>query len=144
MNAEDEQRAERREEPKRRVLDFDAIYEAACKRDPSKIELLDWVFNHVGVDPAKIPMDDWPCAGAARLLIEANKDYPGFLALWKATIPNQTQLKLQERAKEDGRATPLLDALEEEIAHRSQRVLAEPPLPKGIVGTGVEQPVSEG
>lgn len=108
-------------------VDYDALFKAIGKREVSKPELLDWVFDHVGVHPNEIPMDDWPCYGAIRLLVQANADYNGFLQLWSKLIPNQTQLKLQERTKDEGQALPLLDALEKEFADQSAKESTEKP-----------------
>lgn len=124
------------------VLWYDQMMIDIGKRECSKVDMLDWVFNHVGADPKKIPVEEWPCFGAIRLLIESNRDYPGFLTLWKSTIPNQTQLKLQERAKDDGRACSILDALEAQLADRANVIPGKPDLPTGTAGPGGEQPVS--
>lgn len=124
------------------VLWYDQMMIDIGKRECGKVEMLDWIFNHVKADPQKIPVEDWPCFGAIRLLIEANRDYPGFLALWKSTIPNQTQLKLQERAKDDGRACSILDQLEARLAESANLIPGEPHLPPGTAGPGGEQPVS--
>lgn len=109
-------------------VDYNALAQRIGKREVSKPELLDWIFDHVGVHPNLIPPDDWPCFGAVRLLVEANADYPGFLALWGKLIPNQTQLKLQERTKDDGQTLPLLDALEKELAQGTQGLSGQSPV----------------
>lgn len=124
-------------------VDYNALAQRIGKREVSKPELLDWIFDHVGVHPNLIPPDDWPCFGAVRLLVEANADYPGFLALWGKLIPNQTQLKLMERTKDDGRALALLDALEADLANRAQRPNREHEVSAGGLEPGGSQPVSE-
>lgn len=103
---------------KRKVrIQYDEIARACKnKQEPSKMDLLDWVFNHVGPDPTHIRPDDYPCVGAARMLVEANKDYRAFLAIWAKTIPTQTQLKLADRPKDDGRILGIFQALEQHDA----------------------------
>jgi hypothetical protein len=117
-------------------VDYDGLFRAIGNREASTPDMLQWVFNHAGVHPNLIPLDDWPCFGAVRMLAHAHIDYPGFLQVWQKLIPNQTQLKLQERTKDDGRATPLLDMLEKEIAELPNRSEKESGISTGTAEAG--------
>ena len=125
------------------TIQFEEIAKACKgKSEPSKAEMLDWVLNHVGLDPTKIEHAEFPSVGAANMLLFANKYFSKFLIIWQKLIPTQTQIKVNERPKDDGQVLDLLDSLEQPNADSAAGVQGQPRLQEEDSGVGPGEPDS--
>lgn len=115
----------------RKDIDLSRFSEVLAAKKASTIVCIDWVFNRLGVDPRTLETSDPPSMGALSLLVWANANRDSFFTtIWAKTIPSKSQIEMQEKLRDDGRALTMLANLEESFyAESAEGIAAEPGLP---------------
>lgn len=108
---------------------FSDLFERVDRKKRCKpYDMVQWVFEHAGINPGSLDPGEVPSAGALRylqLVQESNVAYAEFMkTLYSKTIPDKRQLDYEAKQREDGTAQlKLLDQFDAEFAAlRQQRV----------------------
>lgn len=95
-------------------IDLSHFAKAITGKKVPAIACVDWVFNHLGIEPNDLKPDEPPSMGALVMLIWANSNKDEFfLNIWSKTIPSKAQIEMQEKLRDDGRVLTMLNNLDE-------------------------------
>lgn len=104
---------------------FEGLFESVDRKKRCKpYDMVQWVFEYAGINPAAIAPEEVPSAGALKylqLIQENPAAYADFMkSLYAKTIPDKKQMEHEAKQRDDGRTQlRLLDAFDEEFESRS-------------------------
>lgn len=101
---------------------FEQLFEAVDRKKRCKpYDMVQWVFEYAGINPAAITPEEVPSAGALKYLQLCQENpsaYAEFMkSLYSKTIPDKRQLEHEARQRDDGQTQlRLLDSFDEQFA----------------------------